>query len=153
MAIRPKTLIDIRMSGNAVSHARTDISARDVTAIIDEPAVRGGTNLGLTPTETLVSSLIGCTNVVSQRLAHRDGVTFGEMTITAKGDFDRRGAALEAEVDVPFPRIALTIDVATDASPEQLDRIAADLARYCPIAKVIRAAGTVIDETWTARPL
>jgi putative redox protein len=153
LAIRPKTLIEMRMTGTAVTHARTDISVRDVSAIIDEPAARGGTNLGLTPTETLVSALIGCTNVISQRLAHRDGVTFGPMTITAKGEFDRRGAALEAEIDVPFTHIALLIDVATDATPEQLDLIKTDLGRYCPIAKVIRAAGTVIDETWTARPL
>jgi putative redox protein len=153
VAIRPKTLIEMRMSGTVVSHARTDISVRDVHAIIDEPAARGGTNLGLTPTETLVSSLIGCTNVVSQRIAHREGVTFGAMTITARGEFDRRGAALEAEVDVPFTRIALDIEVATDATPAQLDHIAAELGRFCPIAKVIRAAGTVIDETWTARPL
>jgi putative redox protein len=153
LAIRPKTLIEMRMSGTAVTHARTDIAVRDVHAIIDEPAARGGTNLGLTPTETLVSALVGCTNVISQRLAHRDGVTFGAMTIAVQGEFDRRGAALEAEVDTPFTRIALTIEVATDATPEQLDRIKTDLGRYCPIAKVIRAAGTVIDETWIARAL
>lgn len=153
MAIRLKTLIDMKMTGTAASHARTDIAVRDVQAIIDEPTARGGTNLGLTPTETLISALVGCTNVISQRLAHRDGVKFGDMTIDAQASFDRRGAGLEAEIDVPFPTIALDIRVQTDATPEQLDRIKTDLARYCPIAKVIRAAGTEITETWTAQPL
>jgi putative redox protein len=153
MAIKPKTMITMQMGGTAVSHARTDISARDVTAIIDEPEVRGGTNQGLTPTETLVSALIGCTNVISQRLAHRDGVTFGEMKIDARAQFDRRGAGLEAEIDVPFPSIELKISVQTDATPQQLEQIKLDLARYCPIAKVIRAAGTQIDEIWLTEPL
>jgi len=153
MAIRPKTHVEMKMTGTAVSHARTDIAARDVTGIVDEPEARGGTNKGLTPTETLISALVGCTNVISQRLAHRDGVTFGEMTIDAKASFDRRGASLEAEIDVPFPTIALDIRVKTDATPDQLEVIKADLGRYCPIAKVIRAAGSEITETWTALPL
>jgi len=153
MAIRPKTTVDMQMTGTAVSHARTDIAVRDITGIVDEPAARGGTNMGLTPTETLVAALVGCTNVISQRLAHREGVTFGEMMIDAKAKFDRRGASLEEEVEVPFVSIALDIRVPTDATPEQLDAIKADLGKYCPIAKVIRNAGTEITETWTALPL
>lgn len=153
MAIRPKTTVDMKMTGTVVSHARTDIAVRDITGIIDEPAARGGTNLGLTPTETLVAALVGCTNVISQRLAHREGVTFGEMTIDAKAKFDRRGASLEEEVDLPFPVIELSIEVQTDATPEQLETIKTDLGKFCPIAKMIRAAGSEIIETWTALPL
>lgn len=153
MAIRPKTTVDMQMTGNAVSHARTDIAVRDITGIIDEPAARGGTNMGLTPTETLVAALVGCTNVISQRLAHREGVRFGEMKIDAKARFDRRGASLEEEVEVPFPLIDLRIEVQTDATPEQLETIKTDLGKFCPIAKVIRAAGSEITETWTALPL
>lgn len=151
--IRMKTVTQMAMTGTARSHARTDIAVRDVSAIIDEPEARGGTNQGLTPTETMLSSLLGCTNVITQRIAHRDGVTIGEMTIEAKAAFDRRGAALEEEIETPFPEIALTVTLSTDATPAQLDHIRSELARFCPIAKVIRAAGTTITETWVARPL
>lgn len=151
--IKPKTTVDMRVSGTVVHHARTDIAVRDLTMIIDEPAARGGTNMGITPTETLVSALVGCTNVITQRIAHRDGVHIGAMTVNAHAKLDRRGAAMEEEIGIPFPSIALTIDLATDATPAQLDLIKTDLARFCPIAKVLRAAGTVIDETWTTRPL
>jgi len=151
--IRMKTVTEMAMTGTARSHARTDIAVRDVASIIDEPAARGGTNAGLTPTETLLSSLLGCTNVITQRIAHRDGVTIGELTVDAKAKFDRRGAALEEEIDTPFPEITLTVTLSTDATPEQLEHIKVELARFCPIAKVIRAAGTTITETWVARPL
>jgi len=151
--IRPKTTVDMKLTGTVVHHARTDIAVRDLIMVIDEPVARGGTNAGITPTETLVSALIGCTNVISQRIAHRDGVHFGAMTVTAHAKFDRRGAGLEEEIDVPFPTIALTVDLATDATEAQMAVIKTDLARFCPIAKMLRAAGTEIEETWTVRPL
>lgn len=153
MAIKMKTTVDLLLNGSVANHARTDITARDLTVCIDEPLARGGTNLGLTPTETLVSALIGCTNVISQRIAHRDGVSFGDMTINATAKFDRRGVSLEEEIEAPFVSIALDITVKTDATEAQLDRIKTDLARFCPIAKMIRAAGTPITETWTVLPL
>ena len=40
-----------------------------------------------------------------------------------------------------------------DATPEQLDAIKTDLARFCPIAKVIRGNGATITENWTTTPL
>ena len=46
-------VVTMKLEGAVKSHARTDILARDVESVIDEPTVRGGTNLGLTPTETL----------------------------------------------------------------------------------------------------
>ena len=51
-------VINMNLEGSSKSHARTDILARDVESVIDEPVARGGTNLGLTPTETLVAALI-----------------------------------------------------------------------------------------------
>lgn len=149
--IRPKTTIEFRMTGTAAHHARTDIVMRDVSMIVDEPAVRGGTNAGPTPTETLVASLVGCTNVITQRIAHRDGVHIAELTIGATCRLDRRGAAMEEEIEVPFQSIALNIDIATDANEAQMEVIKTDLGRFCPIAKVLRAAGTQIDETWNIR--
>ncbi len=151
--IKPKLHVDLKMTANAVHHARTDITIRDLNTIIDEPEARGGTNVGPTPTEMLMSSLIGCTNVVSQRIAHRDGVHFAAMTIALHAKFDRRGAAMDEEIDLPFPVIMMTIDVTTDATPEQMDLIKTDLGRFCPVAKMMRAAGTVIEETWNVHPV
>jgi uncharacterized OsmC-like protein len=141
------------MTGTVTSHSRTEIAVRDVTSVIDEPLARGGNNTGPTPTETFLSALLGCTNVVSHRIAAREGVTFGAMTITLRAEFDRRGAAIEAPVDVLFPLIEMDAKVATDASQAKLDFIASELAKIRPIAVVLRAAGTEIRETWTPLPL
>jgi putative redox protein len=153
MKITAKTLIDQHLVGTAETAARTRITTRDVAVLIDEPLMRHGTNMGLTPTETLMASLIGCTNVVGTRLAQREGVAFRDMKVEAHAKLDRRGAALEAEIEVPFPLVKLTITVRTDATPAQLEHIGKELGRYCPIAKVLRAAGTTLEETWVALPL
>ncbi|MEM9394104.1 MAG: OsmC family protein [Pseudomonadota bacterium] len=126
---------------------------RDVSSIIDEPAERGGTNLGLTPTETLMSSLIGCTNVISKRIAHGMGVEMGEMKVSLSADFNRLGTMLQEEIEEPFSNIVMDIEVATNATPEQLEAIKTDLEKYCPIAKVMRGSGITITENWKTTPL
>lgn len=153
MAIRPKTEVTLSLTGHGQSHARSQVRTRDVATVIDEPLERGGTNLGLSPTETLMASLIGCTNVIAKRIAHGMGVRMDDMKVTLQATFDRRGTMLAEEVAVPFPRIVMEIAVATDATPEQIAAIRTDLARFCPVSKVLRAAGTEIDENWTVTPL
>jgi putative redox protein len=151
--IRQKTTIQVRQSGVGQTHSRSHVRIRDVYAIIDEPLERGGSNLGPSPTETMMSSLIGCTNVISKKIAHRMGVTFGEMKINMSYSFNRLGTMLDQEVDVPFNDIVLDIDVETDATPDQMAAIKAELEQFCPVAKVFRAAGMSITENWSARPL
>lgn len=151
--IRPKTTVKMRMQGQVVSHARTDITVRDLASTIDEPAERGGTNLGFSPTETFAASLVGCTSVISHKIAHRMGITFGAMHIRLEADFDRRGVTLAEEVAVPFPAMTLHIDVATDATPDQMAQLQSELAMFCPIAKLVRASGTQLTEIWNTTPL
>ncbi len=151
--IRPKTTIKMRMQGEVVSHARTDVSCAISPKIIDEPAERGGTNLGMSPTETFAASLVGCTSVISHKIAHRMGIEFGAMNIRLEADFDRRGVTLVEDVAVPFPAMTLHIDVATNATAEQMEQLQTELAMYCPIAKLVRASGTQLTEIWNTTPL
>lgn len=152
-AVRPKTVVDIKMSGVAETHARSRIAARDLTTVLDEPAIRGGTNQGLTPTETLVASYIGCTNVIASRIAEHMGLHVEEMRVDATAQFDRRGVMMEEELAVPFPEIRLEISCRTNASPAQLEQWKRDLARFCPVGKVIKGSGTKVVEVWNVSPL
>lgn len=151
--IKLKTVVDMNLKGVVESHARTRVTTRDVNTVIDEPTMRGGTNMGLTPTDTLMAALIGCTNVISQRIAHNKGVEFADMTVDVKAQFDRRGASLEEAIAVPFPEITLTITGRSNATPQQIEEIKQDLAKFCPISVVIRAAGTRINEVWNISPM
>lgn len=133
--VKEKTTVTQRIRGSCPTHSRTDISTRDVTTIVDEPKERDGTNMGPSPTETLVASLIACTNVISHKCAKKHRVEFKSMSIDAEALFDRRGTTLTEEIEVPFPKIKLVVNVATDASDEDLEKVKADLHRFCPVFK------------------
>src|SRR5258707_15551682 len=122
VVVREKTTVTQRIHGNCPTHARTEISVRDVKVVIDEPKEREGTNMGPTPTETMVAALIACTNVITHKCAKKHGVELKTMTIDAESTFDRRGAQLLEEVEVPFPKIRLVIVVTTDASDAALEK-------------------------------
>lgn len=148
VTVKEKTTVAQRLSGECPTHSRTDVSVRDVKTTIDEPKERGGTNMGLSPTETMVAALIACTNVITHKCARKHGVEINAMSIEAESTFDRRGTQLIEEIEVPFPKIRLVINVTTNANDIDVKKVKVDLHRFCPIAKVIRNSGTEIDEMW-----
>jgi putative redox protein len=143
-----ENVVHMKLEGSSKSHSRADIIARDVESVIGEPIARGGTNLGLSPTETLMSSLIGCTNVITHRIMEKMGFKINSLDIKSKTLFNKDGVSLIQEVEVPFPEITLDIAISTNASESDLVEVQKQLAMYCPIAKVIRNSGTVINENW-----
>lgn len=148
MAIRQKSVVTIRMSGKASSHSLVEVATRDVTMKIDEPVERGGTNLGFAPTETAYAALIGCTNTIGNKCAHKLGVDIGNLAFEMEVDFDRRGVLLMEEVEVPFTAIRLRVTSDGPASQEELDRVAEETAKYCAISKLYERAGTNLDISW-----
>jgi putative redox protein len=148
VVVRKKNTVTQRIRGNCPTHSRTEIAVRDVKTTIDEPREREGTNMGPTPTETMVAALIACTNVISHKCAKKHGVELKAMTIDAESTLDRRGTQLLEEIEVPFPKIRLLIDVTTDANEAAMEKVKADLRSFCPISKVIRNSGTELEEVW-----
>ena len=98
--VKPKMVGNFTITGDCISHARTDVEVRDVDVTIDEPTQRGGTQL-------------------------------------------------QEEIAVPFPKIVLKIDVTTSADDSAIAKVKSDLGKFCPLAKVLREAGTEIEEIWT----
>ena len=102
--------------------------------------------------ETLMAALVGCTNVITHKLAHKHGVDIKAMQVRLEAQFDRRGVTLQEEVTVPFPEIKLVVDITTDAPREAVETVRTELAKYCPVSKMIRESGTVINEEWNIIP-
>ncbi len=151
VTVTQKTVVTQKLEGRCTSHSRTDVAVRDRTVVIDEPAERGGTNQGLTPTETMMASLIGCTNVITHKVAARNNVAIKSMNVRLEAQFDRRGVMLQEEIDVPFPSATLYIDLETDADAAAVERVKRELAMFCPVSKVFRAAGIALLEVWNVK--
>jgi len=148
MTIKMKTFVRQVVSGEAESHSVTLIKAGDLVDVSDEPFERGGTNEGMSPTQFFEAALIACTNVISHKVAKKNGINLISYKIKLDAGFNRFGVMLQEEVDLPFVDMILTIDVETDASDEEMDLLAKELAMYCPISKMIVAAGTKLETVW-----
>ena len=151
MAIQIKPVITMKMEGEANTHALTKMKVRDLSILTDEPVERGGTNNAPSPTETMLASLIGCTNVITQKIAAKHGIDVLELKIDVTAQFDRRGVSLEDEIKVPFSEIDLKIELTTNS--DDVTVLQTDLSKYCPISKILRESGTKVNEHWTiSRP-
>ncbi len=148
MAIRQKTIMTIKLGGKGTSHSRSELAVRDLVSVIDEPIERGGTNEGVSPTEAAFSALIGCTNVIGNKCAEKLGVDIGHLTFEMEIDFDRRGVLLMEEVEVPFKAIRLGVTADGSASQAELDNVAIETDKYCPLAKLYINSGTDLTVTW-----
>ncbi len=148
MNIKPKLVVPLRAKAECPSHARSDVSIRDINLTIDEPLERGGTNLGPSPTETLLAALIGCTNVIGHKCANKLDIDIGHLSINLRCEFDRRGVTLEEANDLPFIKIDLTVECGGSATQEQLDTVGKEVELYCPLSILFVQAGTILNVTW-----
>lgn len=149
MAIKMKTTVKLHAKADCPSHAKSDVAIRDLNFIIDEPTERGGTNLGPTPTDTAIAALIGCTNVIAHKCAKKLGVDIGHLNIDASCNFDRRGVTLEEEIEVPFQAINLLVTSDGSASDDELQTVAIEVAKFCPLSKLFENAGTELTVNWS----
>lgn len=148
MAIKMKTSVTLTAKADCPSHSLAEVAVRDLTQMIDEPVERGGSNKGFTPTDTALSALIGCTNVIGHKCATKLGIDIGHLQISAKCRFNRLGVTLAEEIDVPFEQIDLVVVSEGTATQDELNAVAAEVAKYCPLAKLFRGGGTFINEDW-----
>lgn len=151
MAIRMKPYVRQVVTGTAESHSLTLLKTRDLVDVSDEPEERGGTNEGMSPTEFFEGSLVACTNVISHKVAKKNGINLMSYHITLDAGFNRHGVMLKEEVDLPFEDMILTIEVTTDATDDEMEVLARELAMYCPISKMIIAAGTKLETKWVIK--
>jgi putative redox protein len=143
----PET-VKIKLSASCPSHSRADIIVGDHEIITDESETRGVSNLGAAPVQTFMASLIGSTNVITNKCAHDLGIEISSMQIAMGAEIDRRGMMLTEAVAVPFPSITLNIDVKTNSTDLEWDQVSDYLHKFCPIGVALRASGTNIIENW-----
>lgn len=148
MAFTMPDVFKIRVRGRAATAARTELEARKHKILVDEPAARGGTDLAPSPLETMLSSFLACTNVITNMVAERKGIEIKGMELALAADFDTRGVFDKAEVRIPFPRIELTVKLDTPASDEEIEDLRQAVAVRCPVSVILRESGTEIDDTW-----
>ncbi|MCV0429788.1 MAG: OsmC family protein [Roseibium sp.] len=148
MRIKEKQIWTFRVTGRQETNTKSVVSARDVSMVIDEPIERGGTNLGPMPVETMIAGLVGCTHVISNKLAEANGVRITEMDIDVVTTMDSRGTRLIEPIDIPFPDVKISITAEMDGTEEGISAVVEKLRHHCAVSKMLQMSGSRVAETW-----
>ena len=132
----------------ATSRCRLEARTRQHTVVVDEPEFAGGSDSAATPLETLLSSYLACLNVISNLIADEMGIEIADLAMSLDAAFDTTGVRDSKPATVPFPEIALTMNLTTSASDAEIARLREDLEKRCPVTVILARAGTEIDATW-----
>ena len=136
------------VEAEATSRCRLEANTRQHTVVIDEPAVRGGTDSAATPLETMLASFLACLNVISHMIADEMGIEIEDLSMSLDASFDTDGIRNKTPTTLPFPEIALTMNVTTSASDAEIAQLGEDLEKRCPMTVLLVQAGTKINATW-----
>ena len=122
------------VTGNSESPSKLMVSVREFSFAIDEPESLGGTNAGPNPVELVLSSLAGCINVVVHMVAAERNVNIRGLRLTVEGDLDpSRLMGSPTDSRPGFSAIALTAEIDSDASADEITEILRIAETRCPV--------------------
>lgn len=148
-AIKEKPIWKFKVNGRHRSSTQSVAEARGKSVVIDEPVLRGGTDEGPMPVEYVFMGLVGCTHVISNKLAAANGITFTSMDIDIDVTMDSHGTRLIHPIDVPFPTCTLHITAEYEGPTEGALKVKELLRDHCAVSKMLQESGTVVVENWT----
>lgn len=134
---------DLNFSLRAVSEspARTRVTARSFTLLVDEPPSLGGTDAGPNPVEFLLAALAGCLNVVGHLVAKELGFSLRSLAFEIGGPLDPGRLLNLPERDrAGFKSIRAVVRVDADADREILARWLRIVESRCPVSDNLGAA-------------
>ncbi len=146
--VKEKPIWKFKVTGGQDTSTKSHATARGKSVIIDEPVLRGGTDEGPMPVEYVFMGLLGCTQVISNKLAAHHGVTFTNMDIDIAVTMDSHGTRLISPVPIPFPEVTLDIVVTYEGDREGAVAVTRDLKHHCAVSKMLQESGTRVIEKW-----
>lgn len=147
--VKEKPIWNFNITGGHRTGTQSVAVARGKSAIIDEPVQRGGTDEGPMPVEYVFMGLLGCTHVISNKLAKANGITFTAMDIDIRVTMDSHGTRLINPIEVPFPEVTLFIVAEYDGPREGALQVVKKLRHHCAVSMMLQQSGTRVIENWT----
>ena len=148
MAVKEKPIWKFKITGQQETPTKSTTTARGKSYVIDEPIQRGGTDLGPMPVEYVFMGLVGCTHVISNKLAKANGIAFQDMDIDIDVTMDSHGTRLIHPIDVPFPSVTLNITANYEGPRDGAMAVVEKLRDHCAVSKMLQESGTEVTENW-----
>lgn len=126
--------VQFRTSGIGTGWVATDLSSRQHTFVVDEPASLGGDDSAANPVEVALGALIACQVVTYRFWAARLGILLDDVEISAVGDLDVRGFfGLDDEVRPGFGDVRLDVRLTGPETAARYAELHAAVDAHCPV--------------------
>ena len=126
---------DSRLVEAFLSHART----RDFDVIVDQPENMGSTNQGPRPSELLLAALAACHEVTYRLYADAMDIDLKSVAVSVTGVSDARGFFnVEEGIAAGFSEVYGEINIESDASDEDIERLRQMVNLHCPVLDDLR---------------
>lgn len=146
-------LITLQAQSRWMEQMKSEITIRDFSPVtMDEPGDLGGQDTAPTPMEYVLAALLGCTTVMAVMIAKEMAIKVNALMMRAEGELNTDGIMGKGNVPPYFTRVKQEISINSTASQEQLERLAEQIKKRCPVYNMLKAAGTVVEVSWQSEP-
>ena len=148
----------IHVSTRYIDGYQSEVYVRDLpVGYLDEPKELGGRNKGPTPLESVLASLCGCTAMIVHIMQREMGFKLTALRCEADGVTDVRRVEMKRSgkkysqiepISYHFHAVRQRIYVVSDEDDERLAQLKAQVARLCPVSRLLEDAGVAFDVSW-----
>ena len=118
---------------------RSEVTIRQFTVPVDEPAALGGSDSAPNPVELVLAALASCQEITYRLYADALGIPLNGVTVELEGDIDLRGFfAVDPEVRPGYQEIVATVTLDSPAPAEDLRRLKETVDTHCPVLDILR---------------
>ncbi|GBF12163.1 OsmC family protein [Tepidibacillus infernus] len=118
---------------------KVEAESRGFKVIVDEPQQMGGSNLGMTPVELLLSALGSCLTITITMFSKAFHIDIKDLKVDVEGDFDPMGAmGNDPNARSGFTEIRVNIHISSDAPESRIHRLIEMAEQKCPVSDTLR---------------
>ncbi|MEM7046648.1 MAG: OsmC family protein [Pseudomonadota bacterium] len=117
---------------------RSTATMRHHEITVDEPESLGGSDAGPNPVELILAALGTCQEITYRAYATALGIDLQSVSVSLRGDIDLRGFfAVDDKVRPGYESIFGDVEIVSDASVEELNKLKEAVNAHCPVLDII----------------
>lgn len=124
---------------------KVETKSRGFTIIQDEPKSLGGTDIGMSPVETLLCALGACQAIVASAFAKLHNINLDGFHVELEGDIDLDGFRGKKGIRPGFQEIRYKMHFKTNNSAEKIEKFVDFIERTCPVGDSIENGVKLIN--------
>lgn len=130
------TIKNVRVDARSLEGFKIETTARQFTAVIDQPKAGGGNDAGPNPLEYLFMSLAGCIITVGKIIVKQEKLPVRDINVVVEGDLDADVLMGKSNNGsrAGFSGVTVTTTIDGDLSQEEKENLLKRIDARCPIS-------------------